>query len=255
MLYFSGTGNSKFIAELFSRNMNVKCHSIEEKLDFDKLIAAEEVLAFCYPVYGSMVPRIMREFVERYMASLENKKIIIFCTQLIFSGDGSRVFAGAFPRGFVEVVYAEHFFMPNNVYNVFLLPHETERKIKKYIKKAERKMELVCSKIRAGIIKKRGFNVVSRILGLSQRVFMPILERNARAMDSVKVNNDCVQCRLCVSICPMNNLEYQDGKIAHRSNCTICCRCVNSCPEKAITVLFHGKVKRQYRGLGKSEQV
>ena len=65
MLYFSGTGNSKYIAELFCKHMNAEFYSIEETIDFDKLIVSEEVIGFCYPVYGSRVPRIMREFAKR----------------------------------------------------------------------------------------------------------------------------------------------------------------------------------------------
>ena len=252
ILYFSGTGNSKFIAELFSRNMNANCHSsecysVEEKLDFRQLIFSQEIIGFCYPVYGSRVPRIMREFVKKHMDVLLHKKIIIFCTQMIFSGDGARAFIDIFPHRFFEVIYAEHFFMPNNICNLFLLPLPGKRKIRKDIARAERKMQIVCNNISNGIIKKRGFNIISRILGLSQGLFMPMLEREA--LDSVMVNNDCTQCNLCVSICPMENLEYQDGKIAHKSNCTICYRCINMCPQKAITVLFHEKVKKQYKGM------
>ena len=39
MLYFSGTGNSKYIANLFSKKVNAKCYSIEENIDFKKEIS------------------------------------------------------------------------------------------------------------------------------------------------------------------------------------------------------------------------
>ena len=141
MLYFSGTGNSKYIAELFCNGMTAlnspaECHSIEEKIDFGRLMTLHEVIAFCYPIYGSRVPRIMREFVQRQMEFLKDKKIIIFCTQLIFSGDGARVFTDIFPRNYLQVIYAEHFLMPNNVNNLFILPLDSESRIKRYIKKA-----------------------------------------------------------------------------------------------------------------------
>ena len=38
VLYFSGTGNSKFIASRFAENMDAECHSIEEKIDFSELL-------------------------------------------------------------------------------------------------------------------------------------------------------------------------------------------------------------------------
>ena len=76
---------------------------------------------------------------------------------------------------------------------------------------------------------------------------MPGIEK--KAIDSVIIDNSCIKCRMCVQICPMNNLEYNNGKIIHKSNCTLCYRCVNKCPRKAIKVFLHAKVKQQYEGL------
>ena len=47
MFYFSGTGNSKYVAELFSDKMGALCHSIEENVDFESLIESNETIAFC----------------------------------------------------------------------------------------------------------------------------------------------------------------------------------------------------------------
>ena len=44
----------------------------------------------------------------------------------------------------------------------------------------------------------------------------------------------------------MNNLKLVDKKVEQNGNCTLCYRCVNLCPEKAITVLFSSKVGKQY---------
>ena len=108
MLYFSATGNSKYIAELFCQNMNAACHSIEDKIDFTQLIASEDVIGFCYPIFGSRVPRLMRDFIVTHMQSLKNKKFVILCTQMGWSGDGTRALTDIFPRGFMEVIYTEH---------------------------------------------------------------------------------------------------------------------------------------------------
>jgi len=247
IIYFSGTGNSKYIAELFGLHMNAKCHSIEESVDFNKLIEAEEVVGFCYPIYGSRVPRIMREFVGRHMSALKDKKLIIFCTQMLFSGDGARVFTDMFPRDYIKVIYAEHFLMPNNVGNLLFLPVADDREVKRYMMRAKYKMRSVCRDIKSGIIKKRGFNIVSRTLGLPQGVFMPAFERMTRG--SVRINSDCTRCGVCVDICPTDNLSFESGKIVHEHKCIACYRCVNKCPEKAITTVFHGKVRKQYKGI------
>jgi len=247
VLYFSGTGNSKYIAELLARNMDAACRSIEENTDFEALLKAEETIAFCYPVYASRVPRIMREFAALYSESLRGKKLIIFCTQMLFSGDGARAFAGLFPRKHARVIYAEHFIMPNNICNMFITPLASDGKVKKMLEKAERKMQKVCGNIKNNVIRKRGFNTFSRVLGLPQAVFLPQMEKLARR--SVRIADNCTQCGICVNLCPVNNFSLQDNAIVHNHNCIVCYRCINECPQKAITVFFHGKVKKQYKGI------
>ena len=77
IVYFSGTGNSKYLAEQFAKRMNINVYSIEQNLDFETIFSHEDTIAFCYPIYGSCVPRIMREFVSKYIVSyfrsFENK--------------------------------------------------------------------------------------------------------------------------------------------------------------------------------------
>ncbi|MCL2809527.1 MAG: EFR1 family ferrodoxin [Treponema sp.] len=254
IFYFSGTGNSKYIAELFCQIMevggytNTKCFSIEENIDFESLIDTEETIGFCYPIFFSRAPKIMREFVTRHMEKLKNKKLIIFCTQMILSGDGARALTYIFPkkdRRFLNVIYTEHFFMPNNVTDLLILPVESGKSLRKYIVKSEKKMQKVCRNIKNGKIKKRGFNVFSQLLGLLQAVFVKSMERKAH--DWLKINGDCSLCGKCVSVCPTKNLVCENQKIIPKYNCTLCYRCINECPQKAITFIFNGKVKKQYK--------
>ena len=256
-LYFSATGNTEYIANLFSRQMNAHCLSIEAEADFTSEIKSHDTIAFCYPIYGSRVPRIMREFVAKYMSDLSGKKLIIFVTQMLFSGDGARVFTDMFWEETVTVIYAEHFYMPNNVCNLPMLRHVSKHGIRKYKQKAEAKMLRVCSNINQGIVKKRGFSRFSEWLGNLQgrlwqgdsRDISPTAGMEYRASKDVRIRCHCNACGVCVQICPMKNLTNQDGRIEQQGNCTVCYRCVNHCPQKAITVLFHRLPKWQYKGV------
>lgn len=247
MLYFSGTGNSKYIASTFSKKMNAKCHSIEEKIDFKNEIKKHDIIAFCYPIYASNVPRIMREFVSKHVELLKYKKLIIFCTQLMFSGDGARVFTDLLPEGYGKVIYAEHFNMPNNICNSGIFPVKNGEKTKKYIKTAQKKIDRICNDLQKGKIKLRGFNKVSNIMGKGQGAYWQEIEEKNKS--SVQVDEDCIKCGLCARLCPMKNLNLTTKEVVHNDNCILCYRCVNACPKKAITVLIHTKPKEQYKGI------
>lgn len=250
-LYFSGTGNSKFVAELFAAEMGCECHSIEEKADFGGLIQSADAVAFVYPIYGSRVPRIMREFVKAHTGELNGKKLVILCTQLMFSGDGARCFTDLLPKGTYTVAYAEHYNMPNNVNNFRVLHRTSERTVRRLVKKSRRKTARICADIRNGRIRKRGFNIVSRLFGLMQGMWMPMLEQGM--MRSVRIGGDCTGCGLCVKRCPMHNLTLLDGRAEAGGNCTSCYRCSNLCPERAISIYFNGRIKWQYQGIGKGQ--
>jgi len=246
-LYFSGTGNTKHIAELFSQKMNAACFSIESAADFSAEIKQHDMIAFCYPIYGSRAPRIMREFVCGHISGLAGKKIIIFVTQMMFSGDGARAFTDLFEEGAIEVIYAEHFNMQQNIGNTPILnlfSEPTAKSKRKYLRRAEAKMDTVCGNIRNGIVKKRGFSIVSRLLGCIQGKPWLRLEKSLKS--AVRIHEDCTVCGVCVQICPMKNLVSIDGRLRHLNNCTVCYRCVNRCPQKAVTVFIHRKPRWQY---------
>ena len=257
-IYFSGTGNTAFVAQAFSKKMGTKCLSIEGNADFIDEISKHGTIVFCYPIYGSRVPLIMRKFTAQHMDALNGKKLIILVTQAFFSGDGARVFVDLFPKNHIEVVYADHISMPNNICNFSLFRRANKKRVGKQVKKAETQIERICSDIRRKVVKKRGFNKLSKLLGNFQGKAWQGDSGNAfanknsiefKAMTGVKINTDCTVCNNCVVRCPMKNLEINDGAIRHKNNCTMCYRCVNLCPKQAITVFIHKKPKWQYGGI------
>jgi NAD-dependent dihydropyrimidine dehydrogenase PreA subunit len=234
------------VAWEFSLRMGAECLSIEEGADFKELIAGHDVICFCYPIYGSRAPFIMREFVSRHASLLEGKELIIFATQMMFSGDGARSLLDLLPDNHVDVIYAEHFNMPNNVCNFIvcgltIFREPSEKSLKKRFKRTEAKIENTCQNIKAGIVKKRGFSGLARLAGKIQGVpWLKSMEPKARR--SVKIDSKlCNNCGLCTKICPMKNPEKENS-----DNCTVCYRCVNHCPQMAITVFIHKKPKWQY---------
>jgi len=251
VFYFSGTGNSKYIAGLFGKSAGAPVHSIEEDADFDALIASHDTLAFCYPVYASSVPKPMREFVLRHADALRGKRTIIFCTQLLFSGDGAHALTAFLPDGAKNVLYAEHFSMPNNICNFPVLRVKNGAENWRKLRRARRKMERVCADLENGVIRRRGFGKVSQALGKTQSRYWPGVEKQYAS--SALADADCVRCGLCARICPAGNLTLGEHGIEQHDRCVFCYRCVNACPQRAITVMVHTKPKRQYKGPGEAE--
>ncbi len=251
VFYFSGTGNSRFVAETFCRAADAACCSIEDSANFNALIAAHETVGFCYPIYGSCVARPMREFVRAHTAALEGKRFVILCTQLIFSGDGAHALCAELPGGEKNVIYAEHVCMPNNVCNFPLFRVTNGAENARKLRAAERKTIRAAQDVLRGVVRRRGFNPASVLMGKSQSAFWPAVERTAAG--DVKIDADCIRCGKCVRLCPTKNLTMGENGVEQAGRCAVCYRCVNACPKQAITVMFHRKPKKQYQGVSGKE--
>ena len=91
-IYFSGTGNSRYAAEMFCNEYDetTKALSIED----DSIIEAvrkEEMLVFAYPVQYSTVPKILRDFIIENNELWKSKTIFVIAMTGFFSGDGAGI--------------------------------------------------------------------------------------------------------------------------------------------------------------------
>ena len=54
----------------------------------------------------------------------------------------------------------------------------------------------------------------------------------------------CNGCGLCARLCPADNLTLKNGKASAGKHCTMCYRCISSCPARAITLLGHTVIEQ-----------
>ena len=107
-------------------------------------------------------------------------------------------------------------------------------------------LDRVCAGLQKGVVKKRGWNCFSTLLGKVQNVSWPKIEQQGRS--SFLADESCIGCGLCVKSCPAHNLELIEGRVVQKDNCTLCYRCVNLCPKQSCTVFLHKKPVKQYKG-------
>ena len=67
VLYFTGTGNSKYIAEKIAKALEMDIVSINKKIktnDFSQINSKDELI-FSLPTYGWRIPRIVSDWIEK----------------------------------------------------------------------------------------------------------------------------------------------------------------------------------------------
>lgn len=252
--YFSGTGNTKFVATYLVRKLSVffdvDMFDITQKADFAAEISGADIVLVAFPIYGSSPPIPMRNFVHRYGKEFYGKTVAIAETQYFFSGDGSASLGRALERMGANVNYSEHFNMPNNISDGAVFKVRNGSDLDKTLEKARKKMDVFALNIIEGKRHRRGFGLVAHAVGyFGQRKWWRKGEASKRASLTVDPKK-CVGCGLCVKSCPVGNLTLTAYKASGLGKCVFCYRCINLCPKGAITVLG-SEIKTIYKGLPK----
>lgn len=236
-LYFSGTGNTKYIMEKLMGKIdaNASILSITDELAIEE-IKKSEVIYFAYPIQFSNLPMIIRNFIKNHKDLWAGKKIFIICTMGLFSGDGAGLAKRLFKRYKAKVLGGLHLRMPDAVCDSKMLKHSlTENK--EIIRKSLIKLDRATEKVKRGKYPKNGVYFFDQIAGLfCQRLYF--LNSSMHYAKNVKIDtNKCINCNLCINNCPMHNLVSKEDKVVSLGKCTKCYKCVTNCPKEAITIL------------------
>lgn len=250
IFYFSGTGNTWWVADrikrqLDAKNINASAVSIDKLTPkkADWWIKTADLVLFGWPVYSSYLPKPVKRFIDALPESEKGKHIHVFCTQMCFSGDGAWIAHKQLKNKGLIVDTAEHFTMPSNasVVHGFWGPPD-EKGIKLILSNAEIQVERYVEKLLTGQARIKGR--YSFVLGMLQRGPYSLFRKAAQ--NYVGVDNDkCTRCGLCVKLCPMDNITLEDVPV-FAGNCTQCLRCYSFCPSSAITYLGRAHNVQKY---------
>ena len=244
-LYFSGTGNTKYVLELFLKKLhksNYTICSIEENHVVECIKQAKEIV-IAYPIYYSSLPKIVNDFIDINIELFRDKKIFIITTMGLFSGDGSGLTQRKLRKVNANIIGGLHIKMPDIICDVNLLK-KSKTENANIINQANISIDNAVSRIKKGLEVRQGLSSTSHIAGLlGQRLYFG--HHVKKYSDKIKIDNEkCTKCNKCVSLCPMENLVLDD-RVHTLNKCTMCYRCLNLCPAQAIT-LIGKKMVQQY---------
>jgi len=235
--YFSGTGNTKKIADLVKIEFEKKkCQlsliSIEDKVNSSDMmdIAGLDAIGLAYPIYGFGTPDIIDDFLK-LLPEGKGMNLFLFKTGADFisiNHNASTLLIKELEKKGYSVFYDRIIVMPSN----WILSYEDSMSRQLYLSAKEKVPHMVKEIIQ---LKRRryhsGYFMKSLSLGISH------LEKKYGSKyygKSLRTDENCNSCQICSSKCPQKNIQLENGKISFGDKCIWCMRCVYDCPKKAI---------------------
>ena len=245
VFYFSGTGNSLWVAETVAESFSDKAIAISDYFDGDTAtlpeftLSPEEHIGFVFPVYSWGIPPLVCKFIEQL-------QIKSYTGQTIFGIFTCGDECGYTKEMFVKLIEdkgwkSHHIYsvqMPNN-YIVFPGFGIDSKELE--VSKTENAKQVLPRIIKAihddnpiDEYTKGGASYIK------SRIIYPLFCRYAMSSRPFHTTDKCTDCGLCAKICPTNNITIANKPVWGK-HCTQCLACIHRCPTKAIE---YGKVTK-----------
>jgi ferredoxin len=248
-LYFSGTGNTHYVAHYLARKLQhlpveIVLRSLEQqpagKLDgFDLLVLG-------FPVYACDSPTLLHPYIAQLTPG-EGRGALVFCTKGAWAGNAvprnldRLARRGYVPLGGVSVGMPGSdglAFIGKDSWMARAALHKDYDHLVAADHLAER-MEQVLAGLLAGVPVERFRQPRPRHIGamLLDGAWAAVYRWAENYLRTrFRADERCNGCDLCTRICPTDNVELVQGHARFGDRCALCMRCIHSCPQEAIQI-------------------
>ena len=244
IFYFTGTGNSLYVAKELAENFEqvdliaIPKAMAEEQYNYEDYVS----VGFVIPLYFMGMPKLVNEFLNKInipkavyifciVTRAYTKGIVFYEIDKILLNQGKRLDYGkyiSFPDSYIRWAGASD---ESAQEKLFIESKKQLDNMKKEIADNKRHID------KEGVILKASSYTVNRL-------WKSTLKTKNRTF---KTSDDCIQCGICVKVCPSQNVELDGKLVKWGEKCQDCMACVQSCPKKAIYFSRKTKSRRRYR--------
>jgi len=244
LFYFTGTGNSLFVAKELSKNLkDVEITSIIKCLKSNNFISKADSVGFIFPIHGLTVPIPVKLFLNRLI--LENA-VYTFAV----ATRGGTIFRGTelLQRALIKqnkklnslFLFTMHnndpklsFFELPTTEDIIRTRSKTIEKILSIKKYIENKIDSFEDDDGVTFSKNKNLNnILERLIPFMTHNISPKIKKYFYH------DNKCIGCKICENVCPSNKIVMKDSKPKWKNEvtCYLCYGCLNSCPKESIQI-------------------
>ncbi|MBO7119663.1 MAG: EFR1 family ferrodoxin [Bacteroidaceae bacterium] len=244
--YFSGTGNSLYVARHLADALGEKLcpMALSRPLGTD----LEGPVGLVFPVYGWGIPNVVEKFVSKQLVPLLDGKQeeLPFLYAVMTCGDDmgytDRVLEKALGR---QVDAAFSVLMPD----VYVCLPGFDVDSKEECREKFEKEKVAVPEIAACVKEQRRVRLLKRgpFPWTKTYILRPLFNRFLVTDKYFKVDaSKCISCGRCSKMCPVGNILIENDVPRWQSHCAGCLACYHACPYHAINFGKMTQTKGQY---------
>jgi len=255
--YFSGTGNSLWVAGKIRENLSdaelipiTKDLSIESAENSETLQNFESV-GIVFPVYLSKPPQIVLDFIQKMPKA---KYIYAAATCGMMPGKVLTAVNNQLHRS--ENKLSAGYVIPLVSNFIFLPKTKSDKAIEKAFQNAEIKAKTIAGNAK-NQISQFDKETSALLSGPVSLIYNPIYRRIPGLDKQFSVNDKCNNCGTCRDVCPVRNIKITTTKPVFLHECEMCFSCINWCPKNAInwTPVTKNRIRYHCKDISKNDVV
>lgn len=236
IFYFSGTGNSEYVAKRLAEALKEPCGSIAECMRnewFEFALRDNETVGFVVPVYYFGLPSIVEEFLERF-------KIYPACATCTPYVHFTATYGAVSGRvdWFFQQALAKRQSAVSALFGVKMVDNWTPMYDASDAEKnaqTNAAAEAQIDRIIENVKRREVVDLLEDRSTLEKAQEYYASYEDVRATSHLSVTDACVGCERCAQECPVLAIEMQEGRpVWVKDHCVMCVHCLHACPAFAI---------------------
>ena len=231
VLYFTGTGNTRYIAKRIAEALGDELLSTNDRIKAGDTspVTTDGRLVIVTPTYAWRIPHIVRDWLLKTdFLNAKQAWFVMTCGSEI--GNAAQYNQALCQEKQLTYMGTAQIVMPENYIAMFNAPQAEEAR--QIVARAEPDINRVISAIAAN----QAFtpprnNLYDRFMsGPVNPIFYSFFVKAT----AFAAGSACTGCSQCARLCPTNNITIQNGKPVWGGDCTHCMACICRCPAEAI---------------------
>ncbi len=245
IFYFSGTGNSKHIADKIVNSTGERLVFMSESIIGKKEtyeIGEDESVGFIFPVYWYCMPTIVEKFItELKLSGYQKQYVYAIVSYGIAPGNVMGRFIKTLSTKQIPIdgVFGVKM-IDNHMFGFQIVSIDKQKTI---LDSAEVEIDKIISMI--GRREKICYITKGKIAFLTPVVGYAY--RKTKHAKKFSVTKDCNGCEQCEKSCPCNVIHIVGGQPKWEGDCTFCLNCIHGCKQSAIRYGKFLKTRTRYQ--------